>query len=195
LTVESRVEILAKGLCLDRWLVDLRPARTWAARPSWNRIRKTIQGEVQEKLMEYLGSMQIEAAIDIPDLPKTWTLESASTFSSKIAGLGPGLTPSGDDFLMGLLHAVWLAHPGRTASRIAGWILEAAAPRTTTLSAAWLTSAAKGEAGASWHELLSTMEMSPRSELAEAVQKILKTGHTSGADALAGFIAGLKLPK
>ena len=106
--------------------------------------------------------------------------------AAQLAGLGSGLTPAGDDFLTGVMLWVWLAHP--TPRSLCRALVEAAAPRTTTLSAAFLRAAAQGEWSAPWHRLLSALERGAEDELPAAVQEVLAYGATSGADALAGFL-------
>lgn len=103
-----------------------------------------------------------------------------------LAGLGGGLTPAGDDFLVGVMLWTWLAHP--RPAPICRVIAEETAPRTTTLSAAFLRAAARGECGAAWHRLLSALTAGTEDGLATAVQDVLAYGATSGADALAGFL-------
>ena len=115
-------------------------------------------------------------------------LSSCITAAKKLAGLGQGLTPAGDDFIMGALYAAWIIHPTEVANTLAREIVQIAAPLTTSLSAAWLRSAGKGEAGILWHEFFDALS-SPASSLHPPINKILSVGETSGADALAGFIA------
>ena len=113
--------------------------------------------------------------------------EALAAAAARLAGLGPGLTPAGDDFLLGLLIWAWLSHPdppafGRT-------VCAAATPRTTLLSAAWLNAAAAGQLAAIWHRLLASLAACPPSaELRPALHAILAHGATSGADALAGLL-------
>jgi len=104
----------------------------------------------------------------------------------QLAGLGGGLTPAGDDFLVGVMLWAWLTHPA--PQPLCQTVLEAAAPRTTTLSAAFLRAAARGECSASWHALLAALAEGTDTELAPAVEAVLAHGHTSGADTLAGFL-------
>jgi hypothetical protein len=113
-----------------------------------------------------------------------------------LAGLGGGLTPAGDDFICGALFAAWaglLPSPsGRGAGgegELVAQIADHAASRTTTLSAACLRAAARGECMALWHSLFEALRSSDASALRSAVESLLAVGHTSGADALAGFIA------
>jgi hypothetical protein len=105
---------------------------------------------------------------------------------TQLAGLGPGLTPAGDDFLVGLIVALQLeaANPHRPLIAAAAAPPEAHPARTTWLSAAYLRAAARGECAGVWHAFLTD----PTSET--ALRALLATGHTSGADGLAGFWAG-----
>jgi hypothetical protein len=104
----------------------------------------------------------------------------------RLAGLGGGLTPAGDDFLAGVMLWAWLAHPA--PRRLCHQLVEIAAPRTTTLSAAFLGAAADGECSVAWHRLLVALGEGFEDRLAAAVQDVLAHGATSGADMLAGFL-------
>jgi hypothetical protein len=116
-------------------------------------------------------------------------LDACGVGVRQLAGLGGGLTPAGDDFLMGALYGLWLTQPAARARRWAQTMVDTAVPRTTTLAAAWLRAAAGGEAGVAWHELVDGMIDGDASRVDAALDCILATGHTSGADALAGFTA------
>jgi len=105
---------------------------------------------------------------------------------TRLAGLGGGLTPAGDDFLVGVMLWAWLAHPA--PERFCEVVLKASESRTTTLSAAFLRAAAGGECSAPWHRLLASLVGDAELELEVAVESVLSCGHTSGADALAGFL-------
>jgi len=63
-----------------------------------------------------------------------------------------------------------------------------AASLTTSLSAAWLKSAGKGEAGILWHNFFDALSTADPVRIQESMNEILSVGETSGADALAGFI-------
>jgi hypothetical protein len=105
---------------------------------------------------------------------------------ARLAGLGRGLTPAGDDFLVGLMYWGWL---DSRDCRDYGWMIETCvAPRTTALSAAMLRAAARGECSVAWQLLLAAMSNKSSSELEAAAGRILGFGASSGADALAGFI-------
>jgi len=103
-----------------------------------------------------------------------------------LAGRGIGLTPAGDDFLAGVMLWAWLAHPA--PGPVCQTLVEVAAPRTTTLSAAFLRAAARGECDANWHRRLAALSTGDIVQLAPAVQQVAAHGATSGADMLAGFL-------
>jgi len=118
-----------------------------------------------------------------------WECADATQMSAGaagLAGLGPGLTPAGDDWLCGLMIWAWLAHADPAPLCLI--LSETAAPRTTALSAALLRRAAQGECSAPWHRLLAALQSGSDGALRLGVQALLAQGHTSGADALAGFL-------
>ncbi|MBM3182056.1 MAG: DUF2877 domain-containing protein [Chloroflexi bacterium] len=133
-------------------------------------------------ITEYQFSNSLISALANADLP------TSLTATPKIAGLGIGLTPAGDDFILGAVLAAWIIHPPEIARVLAEEITNVAAPLTTSLSAAWLRSAGRGEAGILWHEFFDALSLGDSSAIQLQINKLLSIGHTSGADALAGFI-------
>ncbi|MEO5888349.1 MAG: DUF2877 domain-containing protein, partial [Anaerolineales bacterium] len=125
----------------------------------------------------------LASALANADLPATITA------TQKLAGLGMGLTPSGDDFIMGAILAAWILHPAHVAGILAAEVTDVAAALTTSLSGAWLRSAGRGEAGILWHQFFDKLISADPTAIQESMDKILSVGETSGADALAGFIS------
>ena len=116
--------------------------------------------------------------------------DSLRAGAAQMAGLGGGLAPAGDDFIVGVMLAAWLLHP--RPGELCGVAVQAAVQRTSWLSAAFLRAAARGECGLAWHQLLAALCGSDEGDLARAVQLLMCRGATFGADALAGFLwAGL----
>jgi hypothetical protein len=109
-----------------------------------------------------------------------------------LIGLGPGLTPSGDDYLGGVLIA--LALTGRTTLRDRLW--DALAPhlatRTGDISRAHLAAAAEGLGAAPIHALLAAILADRTLAIAECLAAVAAIGHTSGWDALAGAVSVLR---
>jgi hypothetical protein len=125
-------------------------------------------------------------------------LAHAVDAAERIVGLGPGLTPSGDDVLAGLLLALRLlggAVPGGgTAVWLADWLGAAvtahADTRTTSLAASLLHCAAHGQAAAEVAVVLRGI--AGQEPLRPAVRRLLSAGHTSGADLAWGLLAGCR---
>ena len=83
-------------------------------------------------------------------------LGAVAAGAANLAGLGPGLTPAGDDYLLGVICGLWAVnYPGQTVFTDA--IITQAVPRTNTLAGAWLQAAAGGEVGHAWHALCETI--------------------------------------
>src|SRR5688572_7886331 len=100
-----------------------------------------------------------------------------------LIGLGPGLTPSGDDYLGGMLVALRLTGRGVQADGLWRWLEPRLKARTSAISAAHLAAAAAGEAHEALHRVLN-------GEL--ELDALNAVGHTSGWDALAGAMAVLR---
>ncbi len=105
----------------------------------------------------------------------------------QLAGLGSGLTPSGDDVLVGTLLALAVS-PRADTEPVRTGLLVAAAGRSTRISGAYLAAAAQGEASEMWHRLLAVLPENHPSVLTSAVRSVMAVGETSGADMLAGFL-------
>jgi hypothetical protein len=115
--------------------------------------------------------------------------------TSSMAGLGPGLTPAGDDFLAGVLLALALTQGLRDdpeLGEIAGMLLETATPRTGEISAAYLKAAHAGEASEPWHRLLGALAGDHPDSREASARSVMQTGETSGADMLAGFLTAMR---
>lgn len=125
-------------------------------------------------------------------------LAGAVEIAENLVGLGPGLTPSGDDVLGGLLIALRLLGGvitgGTKAVWLADWLGAAATSfagdRTTPLSATLLHCAARGQAAAEVAAVLHGF--AGQEPLLPAIRKLLATGRTSGADLAWGLSAGCR---
>lgn len=122
-----------------------------------------------------------------------WSLAEAG--ARRLAGLGGGLTPAGDDFALGVFLAAHAGAYGPAAAARCAALAAAMTPRTTTLSAAYLHAAARGECASYWHAVFAALSApaGPETDLPAAVQALVTVGHTSGADGLAGFLAHFAL--
>ncbi len=207
LSLESPVSFSTTQLHLGDLTIDTADAKLWSPRPDWEELhskREIVLHQIREivssptALLAMMGAQlpitnyqfsnspvsSLSSALVTIDIPM------AKHLASQLAGLGIGLTPAGDDFIMGALYAAWILHPPDDARNLAKEIAETAAPLTTSLSGTWLRSAGMGEAGALWHDLFNSLII-PFSNIQLPITKLLSVGETSGADALAGFIGTL----
>ncbi len=109
--------------------------------------------------------------------------------AQRLAGLGPGVTPSGDDVLLGAITGLRYA---RTGSALRFAIVDAAQPRTTWASAQLLQYAFAGEATVPLLEVAGALVRAVDiPALDPLLARLFSVGETSGADALVGLLAGL----
>jgi hypothetical protein len=178
----ARRDHAARGLPRLQAIVDRAAPREslfWLAQPCLHRGAPvaTISGR---------GGLAARVRNGAEALAAAWEgdQEQAVLGAGRLAGLGRGLTPAGDDFLLGVMLWAWLAHPSPAGFCRA--LAEVAVPRTTTLSAAWLRAAAGGQFAAPLHQLVAALV--GRGDLEAAAGRVLAFGATSGADTLAGLL-------
>lgn len=106
----------------------------------------------------------------------------------KIIGAGPGLTPSGDDFLCGVFAALHLSGFSEVANNLWASIRSIATRSTTQVSVALLEQAAAGEAGERLDLVISAYLGYPATTADQTQRLIDLVGQTSGWDWLTGFV-------
>src|SRR6266498_1195252 len=156
LNLQSPVSISATQLNLGDLTINTDNAKLWSPRPDWETLH--AKRETILKLLMSLPMTNCEPLLHTFLLSTLTTsivtndISSSLTAARKLAGLGQGLTPTGDDFILGAVLAAWIIHPPEIASVLMEEITNTAASLTTSLSGAWLRSAGRGEAGVLWHE-------------------------------------------
>lgn len=109
-----------------------------------------------------------------------------------LLGLGPGLTPSGDDFVGGVLFARHAVEPPASAwAQAASTIVARAHGRTHPISAALLEDLAAGEGHEPLHDVIDALARGAIEDAWRAVHQLGRLGHSSGWDMLAGVMVGL----
>lgn len=115
--------------------------------------------------------------------------------AGKLLGLGPGLTPSGDDLLTGLLAAMhfagdrgWPLPKGYEALR--SWILQAGKLLESPVSMAYLQAAANGDA---FTLLDNSFKALFYGDGTDAIDRLLAVGSSSGTDMLLGMLVAGKI--
>jgi hypothetical protein len=184
--------------------VSFEKALSWSAslpsgrvRPNLRALRASLDGHVPEEGLgcTILGidnalSVHAQAALEAIDL---WLAGNAlGHVAEALIGLGPGLTPSGDDYLGGVLIGLrWLGRGGQ-ADSLWRWLEPRLAGRTSAISAAHLAAAAQGEAHEALHDVLSDLSAWQVPDLLPNLGRLDAVGHSSGWDALAGAVAVAK---
>lgn len=120
-------------------------------------------------------------------------LESALVQGEALVGLGQGLTPSGDDVLVGLFAVLHLpGGPCEPLRDLGRQIVARAVPRTHAISLCALRAAAEGRVRARIVALLSTLIAGERDTMLAALRAVLAIGSTSGRDIVAGIVLGFE---
>jgi hypothetical protein len=104
-----------------------------------------------------------------------------------LVGLGPGLTPSGDDFLGSVAVALHALGRKDIADDLAAFVVEHLAGRTGVVSGAHLRYALMGEASALTLEAMDAVLSGQPARIAAAGRVASTVGHTSGWDTLSGL--------
>jgi hypothetical protein len=120
----------------------------------------------------------------------------AQRHAAALVGWGEGLTPAGDDFLVGLLAGLDVMvnrNPGRRRlQRALGAHIVSSAARTTPIAAHFLRLAAEGHFAEPLCVARNALLGESRRELVGvALDAALSAGATSGADTVSGLLAGL----
>ncbi len=189
------------GLTVGKWHLNWSAAAVWEPRlisPTQPLLlnSSTIQvlkpythwpdpAEVSAPLRQRLQQAAAQFTQALVD--DTVNLPQVAQAASFLAGLGSGLTPAGDDYLVGAMAALWLTDLKALLPEIAA----AAVLQTTTLSAAFLNAAARGEFMEPWHHLAQNLYPGNIESLSQALALVVTFGASSGRDALAGFTTTL----
>lgn len=172
-------------------VIDCRAAPRWL--PAY-------QGRLDPRVSDRLAAVEAAArkrawggSADMADAVRE-ALDHPNSLGSVLTcviGRGPGLTPAGDDVLVGIL-AVLSRRSGLAAAaadRLAG-LIPPLLPTTTYISGQLLLQAMRGLFARAVDELLSALTSnSPPQRLNGAIRRIIDTGATSGADTCMGVIA------
>ena len=190
----------------ERVLIQLGAAQTWQplersgllprreierrlhiAAQQLTQLRKTRASVIDRSAADLVAS--IAEACRVLDKDRVVRLVAS------LVGLGEGLTPAGDDFLVGLLaglDGLALDAAKRHFVDAIGLTLARLAHRTTDVAAHYLRLAARGHYSEVLDCLRDALLCRHRCDLVEkALQGALDVGATSGADMVTGLLAGL----
>lgn len=213
---QRHARVARDTLILDgRWRIALGDAPVWRAppRPAWTYTDlRTGLGALTARLPPELppgGMAQVlarggargpvaRAAMPAVAELEAWLasprgrLSAASRIAAALVGLGPGLTPSGDDFLAGCLVALRATGRAGRADELWSAIAARGSDATNDISRAHLRAAARGRLGADLHELLNAILGGDAAVLDRAVAQLQTKPNHSPWDCLAGVCTVLQ---
>ncbi len=179
LRLHDRVVVTPSWLQAGPILVDLGGAERWRGRlPSAAELDagQDLAGELLEGAPA--SSLEIDPG-DPRDLARV---------AQRIGGVGPGLTPAGDDCLAGLLV---VARIGGGEAVEPDLIAVAESVETNDVAAAFLAWAARGQSVEPVHRFLVSAAQGRAADAADALDALVGFGHSSGADLALGLRLGL----
>ncbi|WML37128.1 DUF2877 domain-containing protein [Clostridium sp. OS1-26] len=165
-------------------------------------IRCKLSEIPNTKLYSYLKKIEFGTLIGIELEDKTckyvdllmnsdkWDLNTNLEIMNFFSGRGKGLTPSGDDILIGFTLALMMF------DKIYNW-LEALGSvitinTTTMISVSYLKALIDGYTSEYFIELIKLIDEENIDVIEKIIKRIQSFGHTSGNDTLFGFFLGLK---
>lgn len=187
--------------------VRVTAARWWDSRPRLRPGRAALSRTVPA-LAEALAPQPSAVADRLEPLAQALAADdgpAAEAAAAGLLGLGPGLTPAGDDVLAGALATLSLLAPGGAASfarprailhtpvtpagagqGLSHAVEELSTERTTALSAALLLCARRGQVAVPAADLLRAL--TGDGDVRPAVDRLISVGHSSGRDLAAGIL-------
>ena len=181
----------------ERISIDASRAELWtppppapSGAPALDALRRAASGRVPEEGLGCLvlgghNGIAMHAQPALEALERWLVGNALERDAERLIGLGPGFTPSGDDFLGGMLVALRACARAPQAQSLWRWLEPLLATRTSAISAAHLAAAAQGEAHEALHPCLQLL-FGGAGSWEPALEQVSRVGHCSGWDALAG---------
>jgi Protein of unknown function (DUF2877) len=182
------------AVALEKAVLWKPPPFRGEAHPHLEALRACLDGHVPEEglgctILGMGNALSVHAQPALEAIDRWLAGHALASEASQLIGLGPGLTPSGDDYLGGVLVALrWLGR-GSQADSLWRWLEPRLAERTSAISAAHLAAAAAGQVHEALHEVLANLSAWEAPNLHPSLARLDAVGHTSGWDALAGIVA------
>ena len=196
-----------KGLQVDLHQRDT--AQAWAV--AWLELEKHRRGNgisamiaaipaprqnpVISPWIKALVEQAVQTVSPLIDATRTFQVDGAITAIRPLIGLGPGLTPSGDDFIVGYLAGLWSTAGGnflrvRFLSSLGAWLSQAAAG-TNAISRTYIRSAVNGNVSEPIATLAQRVGLAKSMDsVRKAARTALQVGHASGTDGVLGLLLG-----
>lgn len=164
------------------WRGPLPEARLLRAAPARALITEALQACGPSVLLTEPWSEAVQPAL--ATIGRLEPLDSLTAVARALGGLGPGLTPAGDDALSGVLFAF---RAMADASVEPALMAVAASVRSGELSTAVLTAAASGSHVEPVHDLVMAAAADEKTAAAKAAVDLDRYGSSSGRDVAFGL--------
>jgi len=185
LRVDDPVVVTPAHLQAGPLLFDLQHARRWQGPvPS-----PAALDHAAPLALDLLASAPASSLpIPVPtDLLARGDIDAAAAY---LGGVGPGLTPAGDDCLAGIFLVARIRWGEAAAD---GLVSAATAVQTNDVARAFLVWAARGQSIEPVHDFFSAAIDGHRDQAVRALGALTGWGHSSGADLALGLRLGLEL--
>ena len=181
--VAARATMVGFGECVA--LLHVKTARTAVAASTITLTPREMPSWASAAAIGLRSIETLRDALAAHDLP------TALSAADALVGLGDGLTPSGDDLLVGLTAALRaVGHPA--AAPLATHAAARAVGRTTDVARVALEHAARGEYAERLHDVLEAVARGDDSAVGLQIGRALAWGASSGADTMLGVLIGLE---
>lgn len=205
ITIDNKMSIKIDDAKCWEGKLPTYPANTDILKKNMNKMKQYIEahgkrGGIYRKLIdknpfEHELSRMIHEKTDLllTELLNK-NMKEAVQHAVSLIGLGPGLTPSGDDFLVGLFSVFHLEKSPYFSYR---WICEevekAAKTATNDISYMALKQASIGKVRESIISLIDALLYGDEEELIFSLKQVLNIGSSSGTDIAIGILCGLEV--
>lgn len=213
-SVINKDEIKMPEICIS---IKLSGAKVWDSSPLF--LRSNISEEMLNKNIEKIRDLtlkcgEIEGVASILDGNKVdnnyknfiinpvkrlakgisnFDYKEITEASKRLIGLGPGLTPAADDFLLGILASLYymgyyFGNHLENLKKIAGFIIYDLPGRTTFISEIMLRNGMKARFSEPIRDLM--LAVIHNTAVQDKCLNLLNIGGTSGSDCAAGIVFG-----
>jgi hypothetical protein len=212
--IVNKDEIKIPEICIS---IKLTGAKVWDSSPLF--FRSTVSEEILNKNIEKIRDLtlkygEMEGIASILDGDKVanhykdfiinsvkrltrgisdFDYKEITEASKRLIGLGPGLTPAADDFLLGILASLYyigyyFGNHLENLKKIAGFMIYDLPGRTTFISEIMLRSGMKARFSEPIRDLM--LAVIHNTSVQDKCINLLSIGGTSGSDCAAGIVFG-----
>lgn len=203
----DRISGSIEGLRVGKYLIEVWQAKpytlslpdygtdavTLRSRMAYAKARiGSIESDRSTPFLAMMDSMLEERRLHLKEALRTGNLEESARMGRKLLGLGQGLTPSGDDILLGFFCVVLMGNsPLEGLKDFPEALLEDADSLTNDLSLWGLKRAARGQVREKVSDFVT--DLAQGKEITDSLESILDIGHSSGKDITTGILTGFEL--